>query len=253
MHVLPFRTVPLGPLHLTCMLVAHAMMLPAARTAHAQCNGTWTQRPSAGFRLFSPVLAYDSDRAVTVLVDFDTALTQPFEWDGSSWTQRTSQPQPLRRTHLALAYDSLRHVTLMFGGFTRGPDGEGLNDTWQWDGDNWQQLFPDTSPSPRHFHAMAYDSIRGRTVLFGGFSGMMYNNDTWEWDGQNWIQQFPVNSPTARDQHAMTFDSTRGVTVLFGGWDGSGNLDDTWEWDGAHWTQRFPDADHRPPARSEHA
>lgn len=46
------------------------------------------------------------------------------------------------------------------------------------------------SPSARSFHAMAYDSIRQRTVLFGGTDYSVGPlSDTWEWDGANWIQR----------------------------------------------------------------
>lgn len=39
---------------------------------------------------------------------------------------------------------------------------------------------------------MTYDSVRSRTVLFGGNSvigGVTgQNNDTWEWNGEFWTQ-----------------------------------------------------------------
>ena len=35
------------------------------------------------------------------------------------------------------------------------------------------------SPSPRYLHAMAYDSARGVTVLFGGYDWSCYG-ETWE-------------------------------------------------------------------------
>ena len=38
------------------------------------------------------------------------------------------------------------------------------------------------APPERSFHAMAYDSARGRVVLFGGIVAS-WVNDTWEWDG----------------------------------------------------------------------
>jgi hypothetical protein len=47
-------------------------------------------------------------------------------------------------------------------------------------------------PSPRVFHALAYDSNRGRVVLFGGNPDPNQANvffiDTWEWDGSYWTQ-----------------------------------------------------------------
>ena len=74
-----------------------------------------------------------------------------------------------------MAYDSVSHVTVLFGG--NANSGKLLNDTWEWDGSNWTQLHPATSPSPRALFAMSYDSGRAVTVLFNGVGG---NNDTWE-------------------------------------------------------------------------
>lgn len=39
-----------------------------------------------------------------------------------------------------------------------------LGDTWVWDGSSWTSV-ETGGPSPRSDHAMAYDTVRGRTVL----------------------------------------------------------------------------------------
>lgn len=41
------------------------------------------------------------------------------------------------------------------------------------------------SPSARSGHALAFDSIRGKVVLFGGRDAPMENGETWEWDGSS--------------------------------------------------------------------
>lgn len=89
---------------------------------------------------------------------------------------------------------------------------------------------------------MAYDSARGRTVLFGGkdvitFSGTneVYG-DTWEFDGATWQQTFPAHSPSARSGHTMTYDAGRGVTLLFGGLGRGGASKEVWEWNGSDWS-----------------
>jgi len=43
-------------------------------------------------------------------------------------------------------------------------------------------------PGPRGGFGMAYDSARGKTVLYGGGvdAGIPTDRDTWEWDGTNW-------------------------------------------------------------------
>src|SRR5262245_54584808 len=88
---------------------------------------------------------------------------------------------------------------------------------------------------PRSSLAVAFDSLRGRAVLFGGFDGTNAFSDTWEWNGAEWASR-AVNGPSARFGHKMVYDSIRGVTVLFGGSlmtaDFSG---ETWEWNGTAW------------------
>jgi uncharacterized protein (TIGR03437 family) len=84
-----------------------------------------------------------------------------------------------------MAYDSAHGQIVMFG----GADQNGvLNDTWVWDGTNWIQQSPETSPSARSFSAMAYDSAHDQTVLFGGytrdpslFGTFVVVGDTWTW------------------------------------------------------------------------
>jgi hypothetical protein len=55
----------------------------------------------------------------------------------------------------------------------------------------WTQK-EDIGPSARFGHAMTYDPVRSRTILFGGslFIGNQVGtvNDTWEWNGEFWTQ-----------------------------------------------------------------
>lgn len=100
---------------------------------------------------------------------------------------------------------------------------------------------------------MAYDSNRGRTVLFGGIDANgIPLGDTWEWDGQNWTQMADTG-PLARSLTGLAFDSKRNQTVLFGGHGLRVQglfFGDTWGWDGESWTQL---ADSGPGKRSGHA
>ena len=117
-------------------------------------------------------------------------------------------------------------------------------------GNGWE-LVSTTGPAPRHRHAMAYDSRRGRVVLFGGFDDdvepYVTYGDTWEWDGNSWCK-ISNSGPDPRYSHAMAYDSRRRVVVLFGG-QGKKNYqdtwDDTWEWDGRQWlkvSEKGPEA-----------
>lgn len=164
------------------------------------------------------------------------------------WTQK-QEVGPAPRSGHAMAYDSVRGRTVLFGGSAPGHSrGFPGGDTWEWDGENWTQM-ADAGPSGRQSHAMAFDSQRNQTVLFGGSGGRgggFFLADTWAWDGENWTQ-LADSGPSGRNLHGLAYDSARGVTVLFGGVGASGLLTDTWEWDGTSWTQK---ADAGPSARA---
>ena len=99
----------------------------------------------------------------------------------------------------------------------------------------WTQK-EDTGPSARFAHAMTYDPVRSRTVLFGGSlltGDQVANiNDTWEWNGEFWTQIADIG-PANRQDHALCFDNVRQTALLFGGLSGQDNpLGDTWSWNG---------------------
>ncbi|MBI5778803.1 MAG: fibronectin type III domain-containing protein [Planctomycetes bacterium] len=154
-----------------------------------------------------------------------------------NWVAGSPSTVPEARVYFAMAYDSVRKKTVLFGG--QNSIGNPINDTWEWDGTNWTQRTPVSSPSARMSHMMVYDSFRQKTVLFGGLNGPTLN-DTWEWDGTNWTQRSPGTSPSTRRNSGMAYDSVRQKTVLFGGFTDGGPNNETWEWNGTTWTQSSP-------------
>lgn len=160
-----------------------------------------------------------------------------------TWQSRSPVAKPSGRGYPAMAYDSARQNIVLFGGQSIPFFPSDLNDTWIWDGNNWVQKFPATSPPARLLTAMAYDQARGQTVLFGGwqFPTSTIFSDTWIWDGNNWTEKKPATSPPTRYDASMVYDAMHKVIVLFGGGSPSGPfLNDTWIWDGYNWTQKFP-------------
>ncbi len=89
-------------------------------------------------------------------------------------------------------------------------------------------------PAARSAHAMAYDSINNRVVMFGGglASGGL-SSETWAYTAGTWTL-IASTGPSPRRDHAMVFDSVRGRMVLFGGNDGTPRAD-TWELVGNTW------------------
>lgn len=87
-----------------------------------------------------------------------------------------------------MAYDTDANALYLFGGATSTSTFSSLADkTWVLSGGNWRELSSASSPSKRGSPAMAYDPIRKRIVLYGGFDASRKSlDDTWEWDGQGW-------------------------------------------------------------------
>lgn len=189
-------------------------------------------------------MAYDAARHATVVFGGmpgrSGLLGDTWTWDGTNWAQQSPATSPSPRWDSAMVFDAAISKVVLFGGFDLVAGNFQLeNDTWAWDGTTWTQLLPLASPPARQNHAMAYDTTRGRVVLFGGelqLNGAGLVQDTWEFDGTTWTQAVPAVSPPARIAHTMTYDAVRNVTLLFGGGAGM-DFGDTWAWDGTSWTQ----------------
>src|SRR5262249_5238027 len=151
-------------------------------------------------------MAYDSARGVIVLfggIRSDSTihyLADTWECNGTDWMQRTPGSSPPARAFSAMSYDSGRGGSVLFGGSYYDGTTHYYNDTWEWNGTDWTQRTPANSAPSRRYHALAYDSVRGVTVLFGGFGpGIGIAADTWEWNGTNWTQRNPANRPPVRE------------------------------------------------------
>jgi hypothetical protein len=159
------------------------------------------------------------------------AMGDTWKWDGSTWTQLAPAHAPEPRSSMAMA--TLGGTVFLFGGaigdLAQATTG---NDTWQWDGTDWTELHPATSPSPRRGAAFA---VAGdRMILFGGRNDTDVLGDTWAWDGTTWTELSPPVSPPAR-----AFASAGAILdtmVLFAGRSATTTLDDTWVWSGSTWT-----------------
>ena len=167
------------------------------------------------------------------------ATADTWLWNGASWRQ-LEVPGPSARSEAMIAYDSARHVIVLFGGAGADPSGSAtlFDDTWTWDGSQWTQMTPVHSPDARYRAAMTFDQERGLAVLFGGEGQTATYTDTWTWDGQDWTLLHPATSPTTRHLASMAYDAGRANIVLFGGSTPGVRLNDTWTWDGATWTRR---------------
>jgi hypothetical protein len=171
---------------------------------------------------------FEDEGTYTCLVsdDCETLLCNPAQLTlpTPAWVQRSTTGPRQRGVSSDAAYDALRHVAVVYGGYSANSSGtvDQLNDTWEWDGLQWTQRFPAHNPDRRHFQKLVFDTSRNVVLLFGGSgfgnSGdVPPNNEVWAYDGNDWTllsADSPAGPPwNVEVQHAV-FDSARAKMIV---------------------------------------
>jgi hypothetical protein len=206
-------------------------------TAHGRvAAATLRGRVWSAFAYYPPkkeLVMFGGRRPGTI---FDDTWTRT----GTTWTLQTPARSPSARTGASMVFDPATNQLVLFGG--SATTGTGFsNQTWTWNGTNWTQLHPATSPPGREDQQMAYDAATKTVILFSGFHGTGYWDDTWSWNGTTWTKLSPATSPSGRDSAAFVYDPATSQMILFGGFRGSGfSPGDTWTWTGTTWAPLSP-------------
>jgi hypothetical protein len=163
----------------------------------------WTQRHPATQPTLGAFAAFASDPATRTVVLFGGGdvfagpqSDQTWTWNGRDWSQQFPRDHPTARTGNGLAYDPATRRLVLFGGAENAappsmlPVSVVTGDTWTWDGRDWTQQQPLSSPSPRAIPGMATDPATCSVVLFGGADSSTNLGDTWVY----------ASSPGAPDQ-----------------------------------------------------
>ena len=233
------------------------LMFGGAPTFGTPSNETWSYNGGDWTRLLpatSPTgrsgggMVYDVARGVAVLYGGVNAsafggpsIDQTWEFDGTNWSRIITTATPGGLGWFGLAYDSVRHRTVLYGGDADSTFPISSNGTWEYDGANWQLITTTGSPGPLERAAMCYHQGLGRTLLFGGIDPQTGgNNNVWSYDGATWTA-LPVSGtrPSGRTGARMVYDAVRSVCIMHGGLNFTTGaiLTDTWEFDGSAWTQ----------------
>ncbi|NHJ87277.1 MAG: hypothetical protein FK734_17570 [Asgard group archaeon] len=136
-------------------------------------------------------------------------------------TAETIAPLPI--FHHEMVYDSQNNQLVLFGGEIKDGSLADFNTTWIFSSINqsWSKLSSDNSPGARSNHQMAYNTITGKILLFGGISKATGSqvNDTWEFNPTTnlWTELHPTNAPSARAAHEMYFDPEYNEVILYAG------------------------------------
>lgn len=200
-----------------------------------QWNGTdWTQLTPTHTPPKAPTLVYDKANGNIVAWDQDSVT---WLWDGTDWLVQSPAHSPTGtgRADPYMSYQDVSSAVILFGGGQIG--GSGLNtDTWKWDGADWTQLSPGSSPGAMLDGGFAYCPSCGRGILACGYNAppnigsyTLYNN-TYAWDNSTW--QVETTGPSARQSYPTNLVSNAdGTTLLFfGGQTNSGGTTNAETW-----------------------
>jgi hypothetical protein len=206
---------------------------------------TWTRLATTGP---SPrqqaALVYDAARQRVVLFGGEagvfpnaTVLTDTWEWDGSSWTQRATAG-PSARVHQTMAFDRTRGRVVLFGGFNAVNQQE-LRDIWEWDGTAWQQSSVSGATNTIAL-GIAYDEKTSATYLYSMPQGGGTLTAS-RWNGTSLSAATGAAPPCVPVPRQFTaLGSNPGGFLLYVhtcSQTGSPILPQSWRWDGVAWTQ----------------
>jgi len=188
------------------------------------------------------MMTYDEKHGVVVMFGGQDKsgsymLADTWVWDGKDWMQMSPDNYPSGRRGGQLFYDhQLGKVILSGGHYYASPDKiiTPLNDTWEWDGKNWQYVTSTLESLIITNPNVAYDPLRERTILFN-YNQVM----TWA-DGQ-WNEMDVSTKTPTRYGTWLAASLESGEMLLFGGVENSVQLNDTWIWNGDIWKELHPD------------
>ncbi|MCI4324304.1 MAG: PKD domain-containing protein [Thermoplasmata archaeon] len=149
-----------------------------------------------------------------------------------TWVLRDAEIGHLAIYPGSMAFDPAMGETVEFDGLHAS--------TWAYTGAGWNNITPPTSPSPRAYAGLAYDSDAQELVLFGGAaipSGERLN-DTWTFHAGTWTNVTSASDPPPNALFGLASDPRDNGVVLYGGY--SDNAADsasnsTWLFTGSVW------------------
>ena len=252
----------MNPRRLRHVFVMLVLLLPAgsrAMVADASRAGPRAQAERPARRAHHSMV-YDASSRRVLLAGGSTSndggktystFDDLWAFDGRRW--RALGPSGVRRSGMALAFDSRRGRVLAFGGYCpcKTTDGGRYDDLLELRDGQWH-VIGQIAGRPSTDSRMIYDARRDRLVLFGGRgAGRQLHVDTWEYDGATW-RRVDVTGPELRGDVAMTYDGKRGRTIVVGesgGTTGPASAA-TWVYDGRAWGRIATDGPPLPPTPS---
>lgn len=187
-------------------------------------------------------MVYDYWRNCMVLFGGSTISNKQANFLGDTWElyeyqwKQVATDGPPARYAYAMAYDHIRRITVLYGGFC---EGGADHSTWEWDGVVWKEIRTAHFPGDTRGVSMAYDGPNRRMLLVTPFTG-----ETWAYDGTDWHELSIKSFGKLKGFATVVYNGAQKKLVLTGflgvkqgnpeiGW---------WEFDGIRWKSRglFP-------------
>jgi hypothetical protein len=187
-------------------------------------------------------VADDASTGQVVLFGGVSDFANTWDWNGSAWALLHPANSPPGRYGTSAAFDPQSGQILLFGG--RLQSGAPVNDTWGWDGTNWQALSTGGAGEPPTGGGsqMAWDPALNQMLLVTPSAGASGGGQTWIWTGTRWLRQSAgvlgaidssillAYDPVSRTMLAEGCCAVQAANLV-------GEPSSTWRWDGSRWLQ----------------
>jgi hypothetical protein len=134
----------------------------------------WTEVTCCNIPLSAALVNFSDESKVIAVPSTESVNT--WSWDGAKWSEIAVRPNPSRADGRSAYYGKYKRI-IFFGGIRNSTL---LNETWVFDGQEWNLLSLPTQPPARYGHIMFYDTKRQSIILFGGAGSEGLLGDTWE-------------------------------------------------------------------------
>lgn len=193
---------------------------------------TWTQVLTDGPEVGKPTLVYDPIRKQTIMLGIDKAeKTLMYAWDPAAlkWTPLTPSTLPACANEGVMTFRASTGTVLYTGGICS--NSTGIEDTYEWNGENWTQVTL-AVPAGRYLgESIAYDPDRQVVFIFGGAaSNGGLNPGTYVYTDATWSSVGDSVYPAPRSLFSFVTDPKRNVIYLFGGQNGVIHFSDFWSY-----------------------
>ena len=203
-------------------------------------DGTdWKQVGGTGPTLNRPVLVWDAARKQILAMGYDSASTpgnHMYRYDPSngSWNEIKPETMPPCLNEEVMTVQTHNDTVRLTGGVCAASGF--TDDTYEWDGTNWNKVTTPTVPDKVAGPGLSYDTERQMAVRFGGT--VAFSNpegSTWLYRSGDWAAFDDNSSPGPRSLFAFATDSANKAVYLYGGLNEDPSSADLWRYQNGQW------------------